>query len=132
MHEWALADAIVYSGVKLASEKGLKKVNEIIVRVGEVNSIDLDAFNFAIKEIMKDTILKDSKVTFKEIEATLKCNNCGYKFKYKDQFEKLSQDEKEAIHFIPETIHIYIRCPNCGSIDFDFEDGRGIFLEDIK
>lgn len=132
MHEWALADAIVDSSLRLAKEKSLKKVNEIFIRIGEVNNIDLDAFNFALSEIMKGTILENSKITFDVIEATLKCNNCGYIFNYKNEFDKLSPDEKESIHFIPETVHIYIRCPNCKSIDFDFIEGRGIFLEDIK
>jgi len=132
MHEWALADAIVNSSLKLAKDKGIQKVNEILIRIGEVNSIDLDAFSFALSEIMKGTILENSKITYKEIEATLKCNNCGFIFKYKNEFNKLTSDEKESIHFIPETVHIYLRCPNCGSIDFDFIEGRGIYLEDIK
>ncbi len=132
MHEWALADAIVNSSLELAKDKCLKKVNEILIRIGEVNSIDLDAFKFALSEIMKDTILENSKIVFNEIKAILKCNNCGFIFNYKDEFMKLSFDEKEAIHFIPETVHIYLRCPNCGSVDFDFIEGRGIYLEDIK
>lgn len=132
MHEWALADAIVNSSLKLAKDKGLPKVNEIFIRIGEVNNIDIDAFNFALSEIMKGTILENSKIIFNEIQANLKCNNCGFIFNYKNEFDKLSEDEKESIHFIPETVHIYIRCPNCGSVDFDFIEGRGIFLEDIK
>lgn len=132
MHEWALADAIVNSSLKLSKEKGLNKVNEILIRIGEVNSIDLDAFNFAISEIIKGTILENAKIIFNEIKANLKCNNCGFIFSYEDEFHKLSLDEKEAIHFIPETIHIYLRCPNCKSVDFDFVEGRGIYLEDIR
>ncbi len=38
----------------------------------------------------------------------------------------------ESIHFIPEVAHTYIKCPKCGSPDFEIIKGRGIWLEKIK
>jgi hydrogenase nickel incorporation protein HypA/HybF len=38
----------------------------------------------------------------------------------------LDEDETEAIHFMPEIAHIYIRCPQCKSPDFDIIQGRGV------
>lgn len=131
MHEWALAEAIVDSSLKLLQSKGKEKVDNIFIKVGELQNIDLEVFDFAIKELIKGTPLENLKINYETEEAILKCNNCGTKWKFKDSFSKLNDDEKEAIHFIPETLHIYIRCPNCSSVDFDIEIGRGIYLEDI-
>jgi hydrogenase nickel incorporation protein HypA/HybF len=38
----------------------------------------------------------------------------------------MSQDVRESIHFLPESIYAYYRCPRCGSIDFEIVKGRGI------
>lgn len=132
MHEWALADAIVESSLKLIDEKKLNKVKEIYIKVGELQNIDLEIFDFAFKELIKDTKLKDSIVNYIKEDAILKCLRCGNEWMFKESFNKLKEDEKEAIHFIPETLHIYIKCPKCSSGDFEIKSGRGVHLEDIK
>jgi Zn finger protein HypA/HybF involved in hydrogenase expression len=38
----------------------------------------------------------------------------------------------EAIHFIPELSHAFVRCPECGSPDFIILAGRGITLERVE
>ncbi len=131
MHEWALAEAIVDSSLKLLKKKNLEKVNEIFIKVGELQNIDIEVLDFAIKEISKGTSIENSKINYEIDDAILKCNNCGKSWYYKESFSKLSDEEKEAIHFIPETIHIFIHCPNCSSVDFDIEKGRGVYLEDL-
>lgn len=132
MHEWALAEAVVESSLKLLKKRDLKKVNEIYIKVGELQNIDIEIFDFALKELIKDSELENSKIIYINDEALLKCNVCGTLWKFKDSFDKLSEEEKEAIHFVPETLHIYIKCPNCLSFDFEIVSGRGVFLEDIK
>lgn len=132
MHEWALAEAVVDSSLKLIKEKRLEKVNEIYIKIGELQNIDVEIFDFAFKELIKKTELENLKIIYITEEAILKCNICGNKWKFKESFNKLNEDEKEAIHFIPETLHIYIKCPNCSSFDFEIISGRGVFLEDIK
>ena len=42
------------------------------------------------------------------------------------------EDVREAIHFVPEIAHTYIKCPKCGSPDFEVVQGRGVWLESIK
>jgi hydrogenase nickel incorporation protein HypA/HybF len=44
----------------------------------------------------------------------------------------VSEDTAEAIHFVPEVAHTYIKCPSCGSPDFEIVEGRGVWLENIK
>jgi len=38
MHEWALADAVVTTALKVAENEGLKEISEIIVKIGELQT----------------------------------------------------------------------------------------------
>jgi hydrogenase nickel incorporation protein HypA/HybF len=44
----------------------------------------------------------------------------------------LDEEAREAIHFLPEAAHAYIRCPKCGSPDFEILSGRGVWLESVR
>ncbi|MGB9857136.1 MAG: hydrogenase nickel incorporation protein HypA [Dictyoglomaceae bacterium] len=132
MHEWALADAVVSSVLALTQRKSLGEVREVFLKIGEIQQIDLEIFDFALKELSKGTLLETTKINYEIHPAIIHCNLCDYRWSYKESFDKLKDEEKEAIHFIPETIHVYICCPKCGSRDFDIEEGRGVWVEDVK
>lgn len=132
MHEWALAEAVVNSAINMAQEKNLSHINLLSLKVGEVQQIDMEVFDYAIRELSKGTILENSQIKYEIFPAKLVCNNCGNVWGYMESFQGLTDEEKEAIHFIPETIHVYIKCPKCKSADFEIKEGRGVFIEDIK
>ncbi len=132
MHEWALAEAVVNSAINMAQEKNLSHIKLLSLKVGEIQQIDMEVFDYAIKELSKGTILENSQIKYKIFPAKLVCNNCGNIWSYMESFQELTEEEKEAIHFIPETIHVYIKCPKCKSADFEIKEGRGVFIEDIK
>lgn len=131
MHEWALAEAIIASVIREAQSKNLRKIDFLSIKVGEIQQIDLGVFDFALKELSKSTILDGAKIKYEDYPAILFCNLCNNEWSYRESFDKLGDEEKEAIHFIPETIHVYIRCPKCGSVDFEIKEGRGVWIEEI-
>ncbi|MCK4582169.1 hydrogenase maturation nickel metallochaperone HypA, partial [Candidatus Bathyarchaeota archaeon] len=59
-----------------------------------------------------------------------KCRNCGNEWDFTS--EGMTEDVSEAIHFVPEMAHVYIRCNECGSPDFEVAEGRGVWLATIK
>jgi len=133
MHEWALAESILVAAVEAAEKEKLKKITEIKIAIGELQQIEQDVFEFALDEIIKDQDqLKDVKITIETEESTLKCNNCDNTWKFSDMKKKLSEDESEAIHFIPEVTFVHKRCPKCGSPDFEITTGRGVSITQIK
>ncbi len=131
MHEWALAEAIINSAINIAQNKNLSKVESVLLRVGEIQQIDLDILSYAIKELSQGTLLENAHFKYKIHPAKIFCHNCGNLWDYSESFSKLQEEEKEAIHFIPETIHVYVRCPKCGSVDFEIKEGRGVWIEEI-
>ncbi|MGB9740506.1 MAG: hydrogenase nickel incorporation protein HypA [Candidatus Bathyarchaeia archaeon] len=129
MHEWALAESVISTVSKIAKKEGLKEVREVKIVVGELQQIELDIFKFALSQLKKPEFEK-TKFKIENSKAQLQCRACGHKWIFEK--ESLGKDDAEAIHFLPEVAHTYIRCPNCGSPDFEVLQGRGIWLKSIR
>lgn len=129
MHEWALAEAVIVTTNKIVEERRLKKVKEVVVKIGELQQVDIEIFEFALSELKSERGMNDIEFRIELAEAKMMCKNCGYEWSFKN--ENLKDEVKEAIHFIPETAHVFLRCPRCGSPDFEIISGRGVWIESI-
>jgi hydrogenase nickel incorporation protein HypA/HybF len=129
MHEWALAEAVITATSEIAEKEGIKEVKEVKIKVGELQQIDLDILKFALSQL-KSAKFKNAKFNIKIVKAELKCRVCGNEWSFRK--EKLDKNTLEAIHFVPEVAHTYIKCPKCGSPDFEILQGRGVWLQSIK
>ena len=129
MHEWALAEAVVVSASEVAEKEHLKEVVEVRIKVGELQQIDSEIFGFALEQL-KTVKFKKTKFTVETAKAILQCRFCDNKWAFNRK--KLDPNLAEAIHFVPEMAHTYIKCPRCGSPDFEVVEGRGVWLESIR
>ncbi len=129
MHEWALAEAILASAHQVAEQNHLKTVTEVTIRVGELQQVEPSILKFALSQL-KEGAFKDAKFSVRRAKSLLKCRVCGTAWQF--DRKKLDGGTSEAIHFIPEAAHSYIKCPQCGSPDFEIASGRGVWLQDIK
>lgn len=129
MHEWALAEAVIGAASQTAKKEGLKEILEVKIKVGELQQIDLEILEFALSQY-KTAKFEKALFKIKVAKAKLKCRACGNKWYFEK--EKLDQGMAEAIHFVPEVAHTYIRCMECGSPDFEIMEGRGVWLESVK
>jgi hydrogenase nickel incorporation protein HypA/HybF len=129
MHEWALAESILTSAKQVAEQEGLKEITEVTIRVGELQQAEPSILRFALSQI-KTGNFKNSKFRILKAKSTLKCRVCETTWQF--NIKKLDKTTAEAIHFVPEVAHTYIKCPKCGSPDFEIVSGRGVWLENIK
>lgn len=131
MHEWALAESVVNTVLKYKNEKKLLKVNKVLIKIGKLQQIEKDIFNSALDEISK---MKNIKCEFaiEEENAVFKCRICGKDWNFEEGVKGLNEDESEYVHFIPDIIRVYSKCPKCGSPDFEVERGRGVWIEYIE
>jgi hydrogenase nickel incorporation protein HypA/HybF len=129
MHEWALAEAVIATAEQIAEKEGLTQVAEVTVKIGELQQVKRDIFRFALQQLKPDNF-KNAKFHLTTAKTTLKCRNCGNTWAFSKR--KLNKQTAEAIHFVPEVAHTYIKCPKCGSPDFEITQGRGIWLETLK
>ena len=128
MHEWALAEAVVSAASKIAGERGLGKITLVKIRVGELQQIDLEVFKFALSQIA-ERILPEASFEISVEKAEFRCRVCGRTWRFRG--EELDPEVREAIHVIPEVAHAFLRCPRCGSPDFEVVRGRGVWIESI-
>lgn len=129
MHEWALAEAILTTAKQIAEKEKLSKVTEVTIKVGELQRVEPPILRFALKQL-KPPSFKHAKFRILKAKSTLKCRVCGTSWQF--NLKKLDKITSEAIHFVPEVAHTYIKCPKCCSPDFEITTGRGVWLEDLK
>jgi len=129
MHEWALAEAVVTAATQIATKEELKEITEVTVKVGELQQVELGILKFAFSQL-KPANFENAKFHITHAKTTLKCRACGHTWLFKKQ--KLDKTTAEAIHFVPEVAHTYVKCQKCGSPDFEITQGRGVWLENIK
>jgi hydrogenase nickel incorporation protein HypA/HybF len=133
MHEWALAEAVIATAVRVAQRDGLVRIREVEVRVGELQQIERDVFEFALQHALPtDNRMLDGVAFAVSTEpAELRCRACEHEWLLGDSLAALPEEQREAVHFLPETAHVYVRCPRCGSPDFDIVRGRGVSLASV-
>ena len=128
MHEWALAEAVVKTVEAAAKDK---KIQEVRVLIGELQDIAEDVFSQALEELSKQ---RGYQFPYKlvEVPAEFTCRNCGHSWKLSEVKDRLPEEVRESIHFIPDVVHAFITCPKCGSPDFEVSKGRGVSLEIVS
>lgn len=129
MHEWALAEAVIAAACEVAEKEGFKEVKEVTVQIGELQQIDLEIFEFALNQL-KPEKFKNAKFDITTTKAELQCKACKNKWTFTR--DELDENTAEALHFLPEVAHAYIKCPRCGSRDFEIVKGRGVWLNSVK
>ena len=134
MHEWALAEAVVASASQTAERERLKEVSVIKVKLGELQQVDREIFENALAEILRleKPPLRGARVDLEVEKAAFRCRPCRREWKLEAALRGKDPEEAEAIHFLPEMIYVYVRCPGCSSPDFEIIHGRGVWLESLE
>lgn len=134
MHELALADAVMKAALRAADDAGMDRVEKLVVKVGELQQIEKDLFEFSLASVIptQDPRLATTEFDVAAEPVRFTCLACGTEYGRDDVDIDAAGDQGEAVHFIPELSHAFARCPDCGSPDFDITQGRGITLERIE
>ena len=133
MHEMALAEGVLATALGLARERE-QPVVKIIVKIGQLQQISTETFRDCLDLFRPkdEPLLSQARIQLDTEPATLTCRACSHAYGLGDLPGKPGESELEAIHFIPELAHSYLRCPRCASPDFDVTKGRGVWIEAIE
>lgn len=129
MHEWALAEAVIVAAQQIAEKEKLREIREVHIKIGELQQVEREIFRFALSQL-KPVGFKNAIFRISTAKTVLRCRVCDYDWIFSKS--NLEEDTAEAIHFVPEVAHSYIKCPKCSSPDFEISEGRGVWLENIK
>jgi hydrogenase nickel incorporation protein HypA/HybF len=134
MHEFALAEGVAVTAVQAAEKEGLQRITRLTVVIGELQQIERELFAEVLQQVMPETHaeLADVAVELRTQPAVLRCRSCEHQYGMAKGSGDLGADEAEAIHFIPELAHTYLRCPVCASPDFEVVEGRGVWLDTVE
>ena len=136
MHEWSLAGAVAKSLLEFMSSEGLGSIREVEITWGEMLELDEDVFRQAFRELTRGTPLEGVKLLIREERALFRCNSCGAEWDFEVADEMLSSEfgvleeplgtKESPLHFLPDLARSLLRCPRCGSRDFDLVSGKGL------
>jgi len=124
-----LAEGVVSAATRIAGEEGLAEVTEVTVSIGELQQVEHEILKFAFDQL-RTPIMRNARFILKSIPAKMRCRVCGEEWRFSP--DGLDEEVSEAIHFVPEMAHVYLKCPRCGSPDFEVVEGRGVWLASIK
>lgn len=98
--------------IETAKAQNAKKVEEIVVEVGEMTDILPEYLHKYYPAATKNTLLEGSVLTVVRIPVVARCVSCGTEFH-------------------PDRAHDY-RCPACGSVRASVLCGRTVDLREVR
>jgi len=131
MHEWALADAVVEAAAAALGDRDPSCLRGVTVLLGELQAIDQEIFTFALETILADKHFPAGIFRLETENAVFGCQSCGKEWDL-DAAADLGPEQREAIHFLPESAHAFLRCPSCGSPDYRLQKGRGVSISSLE
>jgi len=131
MHEWALADAVVEAAEAALGDRDPSCLRGVTVLIGELQAIDHEIFTFALETILADKHYPPGVFRLETEKASFRCESCGKEWDLHGAPD-LSAEQREAIHFLPESAHAFLRCPACGSPDYRLQKGRGVSISSLE
>jgi len=131
MHEWALADAVVQATSSALGSRDPSCLRGVTVLIGELQAIDREIFAFALETILSQGPYSPEIFHLETEAASFHCEACQKEWKLGES-TGIDDEQREAIHFLPESAHAFIRCPSCGSLDYRVQKGRGVRISSLE
>ncbi len=131
MHEWALAESVAATiEEELARHTGstLRGVNLLF---GELQNIDKEIFQTGLATLLESIPKVEERINIETEPARFRCGACGAEWDLASE-TGLSEDQREAVHFLPEAVQAFLHCPQCGGVDYKVTAGRGVTLKSIE
>jgi len=125
MHEFAAAEEILNVALRVAKEKGAKKILEINVEAGELTFLSQENLSVAFETLAEKTIAENAKLKVEVKPCRIRCHTCGY---------------EGDVHYTDPERHddyrlaklVALTCPKCGGNGTEVVSGTEYFVRDIK
>jgi hydrogenase nickel incorporation protein HypA/HybF len=110
MHEMSIALSILDEVEKHAKTHNAKNIEELVLEIGDLAGIEIDALSFALEAIRKKSILADTIYKIETLNGKANCLECGKNFIMKE---------------------LYDTCPECNSYFKDITEGKELKIKSI-
>ena len=110
MHELSIVMSIIEIASQQASKAGSSVIEEIEMDIGSLSSVEMNAFEFAWNQAVKETILENAVKKINQIKGKAKCHDCDFSFPVENLFDA---------------------CPNCGGHLISILEGKELKVKSI-
>ena len=110
MHELSIVMSIIEIASTEAGRAGGGEVEEIELDIGELSTVDMDAFEFAWQQGVRQTLLEGTKLNVNRIAGMARCLDCEIEFPV-DQ--------------------VYDPCPSCGQHLVEIVKGKELRVKSL-
>lgn len=131
MHEYSLVKGIIDAVQERVDEKRGRVVS-VEVRVGELAQFDLRLVRELLNELKIGTSLAGAKMVVRTERSKVRCLGCGSVWRFEDVIQPMSADAKEVVHYFPELLSSYSRCPSCSKSYLEIVEGRGVRIAKVS
>lgn len=110
MHELSIAQSIVELAEEVAEQENANLIQSIDIEIGALSGVVLDALEFALEIIVKNTRLENTKINYLEIAGKAECKTCNYEFEIND---------------------LLALCPKCKNANYQIVDGKQLRIKSL-
>ena len=86
MHEISIAESIIDIAADYARRDGVESFCAIDLEIGKLSGIELDALNFAMEVVCRNTVLDGADIRIATIPGRARCDECQVEFEVEDFF----------------------------------------------
>ncbi len=76
----SFAQSLLENVLRVAEEKGAKKVKRVVVEIGTLLMLNPEQLTFCYEVVSKGTIAENSELDIVEIKPKIRCSACGKEF----------------------------------------------------
>jgi hydrogenase nickel incorporation protein HypA/HybF len=110
VHELSIAISIVETSEEEVRKSNFERVEKIVLEIGNLAGVALEALDFAWKEAVKNTVLQDAVLEIELLPGKAKCLTCYYSF---------------------TITYIYDICPACEDIKKEVMQGKELRIKSL-
>jgi len=136
MHETSIALSILATVEDVFKNvPDAKKVKSILIRVGLLSLVDIEALRFALRVASRGTPAEGADISILLEYPLFRCRVCGREWSLdKRALSEITgrYDIGSVMHLYPDVILEYLKCPYCGSTDIEIVKGRGVILDSVE
>jgi len=111
MHELSIVMGIVDIAEAEAAKAEVDSFDAIELEIGKLSGVMLDALDFAWPVGVKNSVLQKAKLKIREVEAVVRCQECGHEFGVESLYEV---------------------CPRCGGFFQDLIQGKELKIKSLE
>ena len=111
MHELRIAQDLATIVRAAAADGKLSKVTKVNLCFGSMVQIVPDIFEFAFREVVRDTLAGDAEIKIEILEIRMRCDECGKEFM---------------------VMNNRFSCPACKSADLSIIQGNELYIKSIE